>query len=83
MFKHKNCIIQNTPSEKFPEMVTITKTPKVRVVLEGRRYITLEKAFLAIELLESERLISSKEKYVQSELADIVILEETEILFHS
>ena len=83
MFKHKNCIIQNTPSEKFPQMVTITKTPKVRVVLEGRRYITLEKAFLAIELLESERLISSKEKYVKSELSEIVILDETEMLFES
>ena len=83
MYKHKNCIIENSPSEQFPDMVTITKTPKVRVILEGRRYITLEKAFKAIELLESERLISSKEKYVQSELADIVILEETEILFES
>jgi hypothetical protein len=81
MFKHKNCIIQTTPSEKFPHMVTITKTPKVRAELLDRRYITLEKAFQAIELLESERLISSKEKYVHSELSDIVVLKETDLIF--
>ena len=81
MFKHKNCIIQNTPSEQFPTMVTITKTPKVRAELMDRRYITLEKAFQAIELLESERLISSREKYVKSELEDIVVLKESELVF--
>lgn len=81
MFKHKNCIIQNTPTEKFPSMVTITKTPKVRVELLDRRYITLEKAFQAIELLESERMISSREKYVKSELEDIVVLKESELVF--
>lgn len=81
MFKHKNCIIQNTPSDQFPQMVTITKTPKIREALLDRRYVTLEKAFLAIELLESERMISSREKYVKSELEDIVILEETQTVF--
>jgi len=80
-YKHRNCIIESTPSDQFPEMVTIIKTPKIRQELQTRRYITLEKAHLAIETYESERLISSREKYVKSELSEIVILEESEILF--
>ena len=28
-WKHRNCIIELTPSELIPNMVTITKTPKV------------------------------------------------------
>jgi hypothetical protein len=75
-YKHRNCIIQTTPSEKFPQLVTITQTPKLRGDFLNRRYITLEKAFLAIELFESERLISSKTKYVKSQLQDVVVLEE-------
>ena len=77
-YKHRNCIIVPTPTEKFPTMVTVTKTPKLRSYFQDRRYISLEKAHIAIEAYESERLISSKEKYVKSELEDIVVLEESE-----
>jgi hypothetical protein len=75
-YKHRNCIIQTTPSEKYPEMVTITKTPKMRSDFEGRRYLTLEHAHKAIELFESERMINSKLKYVKSQLQDVVVLED-------
>ena len=61
-------------------MVTIIKTPKVRSYFVERRYISLEKAHLAIETFESERLISSKEKYVKSQLSDVVVLAENENL---
>lgn len=80
IYKHRNCIIEDTPTESFPEMVTITKTPKVRSYFVDRRYISLEKAHMAIELFESERLISSKEKYVKSQLQDVVVLGENENL---
>ena len=80
IYKHRNCIIEDTPTESFPEMVTITKTPKVRSYFVDRRYISLEKAHMAIELFESERLISSKEKYVKSQLQDVVVLAENENL---
>ena len=30
IFKHRNCILERTPSDTIPEMVTITKTPKLR-----------------------------------------------------
>lgn len=73
-FKHRNCIIVSTPSEKFPELVTITKTPKIRKDFEGRRYLSLKKCFIQIELFESERLINSKESYVQAQLEDVVVL---------
>ena len=79
-YKHRNCIIVDTPTDSFPDMVTIVKTPKVRSYFVDRRYISLEKAHLAIETFESERLISSKEKYVKSQLSDVVILAENENL---
>ena len=74
-YKHRNCIIEHTPTEKHTEMVTVVKTPAVRKDFEGRRYLTLEHAHKAIELFESERLIKSKENYVKKQLKEVVILE--------
>ena len=76
MYKHRNCIIEDTPTDKFTEMVTVTKTPKMRSYFEGRRYLTLKHAHTAIEVWESERLINSKEKYVKSQLEDVVVIEQ-------
>jgi len=78
MYKHRNCIIEDTPSDKYPTMVTITKTPKLRSYFQDRRYLTLKHAHTAIELFESERLINSKEKYVKSQLEEVVVLSENE-----
>ena len=75
-YKHRNCIIQTTPSDKYPDMVTIIQTPKMRSDFEGRRYLTLEHAHRAIELFESERMINSKAKYVKSQLSEVVVLED-------
>ena len=75
-YKHRNCIIVETPSESFPDMVTIIKTPKIRKDFEGRRYLHLDKAFIQIELFESQRLINSKEKYVKAQLQDVVVIDE-------
>lgn len=74
-YKHRNCIIEQTPTESFPNMVTIIKTPKLRSDFQGKRYINLEKAFLQIELFESNRLIRSKEKYVKAQLSEVVVVE--------
>jgi len=76
IYKHRNCIIETTPTEKYKEMVTITKAPKVRGDFLNRRYLTLSHAHKAIELFESERLINSKLKYVKSQLQDVVVVEE-------
>lgn len=80
IYKHRNCIIELTPSEKYPSMVTVVKTPKLRSYFQDRRYLTLKHAHTAIETFESERLISSKEKYVKSQLEDVVVLSENENL---
>ena len=76
IYKHRNCIIETTPTEEHGEMVTITKTPKIRNDFEGRRYLTLSHAHKAIEMFESERLINSKLKYVKSQLSEVVVGEE-------
>ena len=75
-YKHRNCIIELTPTEQYGELVTIIKTPNIRKDFEGRRYLTLKHAHKAIELFESERLINSKSKYIKSQLKDVVIIEE-------
>ena len=75
IYKHRNCIIELTPTEQYTEMVTITKTPKIRKEFEGRRYLTLEHAHKQLETYESERLIKSKENYVKKQLKEVVIVE--------
>ena len=76
IYKHRNCIIETTPSEQHPDMVTITSTPKLRNHFLDRRYITLTHAHKAIELFESERLINSKTPYIKSQLQDVVVIED-------
>jgi len=76
VYKHRNCLIVQTPTEKYPEMVTITKTPKLRDTFLNRRYVSLEHAHKQIELFESERLISSKDKYIKSQLSEVVVVDE-------
>ena len=76
VYKHRNCIIETTPTDKYPDMVTITKTPKLRGDFLNRRYLTLNHAHKAIELFESERLINSKGKYIKSQLSEVVVIED-------
>lgn len=76
--KHRNCIIKDTPTEKFPNMVTVTKAPKIRKDFIERRYITIEKCVEHIESWESERLINSKETYVKQQLREVVVVDETQ-----
>ena len=76
IYKHRNCIIETTPSEEHNDMVTITKTPNLRNDFLNRRYLSLSHAHKAIELFESERMIKGKGKYVKSQLQDVVVIEE-------
>ena len=77
--KHRNCIIQNTPTDKFPNMVTVIKAPKLRGSFLDSRYISLERCVEHIELVESERLINSKETYVKQQLAEVVVVDDTQV----
>jgi len=78
-YKHRNCIIVNNPTDQFPNMVKVIKTPKLRKDFLDRRYIDLDKAVQAIETFESERLINSKETYVKAQLNEVVVVDDTQV----
>ena len=69
--KHRNCIITPTPTEKFPQMVTITKTPKVKEIFNTRKYVTQAHAIIAIDTWEAESLIGRGSKKVREELIEL------------
>ena len=71
MTKYKNIIIENTPTEAFPNLVTMTKTPKNKAVFMGRKYITLEKAITAIDTHIAEELILKGGTKVKEELMEV------------
>lgn len=71
MQKYKNIIIEDTPSEQFPDMVTLTKTPKNKAHFQGKKYITITKAITAIDSFIAEELISKGGKKVAEELVEL------------
>ena len=81
--KHRNCIIVANPTEQFPHMVKVIKTPKIREIFLNRRYVNLSKCHLAIEAFESDRLINNKETYVKAQLEEVVIISEEEDYLNS
>jgi hypothetical protein len=64
--------IEKTPSEKFPDMVTITKGKTI-----NKKFITQSKAVAWIEAVAAENLIGRGKKKVKNELSSIGILTET------
>jgi hypothetical protein len=71
MTKYKNIIIESTPSEAFPELVTLTKTPKNKKAFLGRKYINLNKAITAIDTYIAEELIGRGSTKVREELTEL------------
>jgi len=68
---YKKCVIYNKPSEAFPEMVQITKTPKAINELLGSKWVTLNKAEIAIDTLLAENLIIYGAASVKKEIESI------------
>jgi len=66
MTRYKTYKIQETPTEKFPEMVTVVKGKKFE-----KKFINLEKAKLWIEVEQSLKLINKGAKKVEKELDTI------------
>jgi len=74
--KYKGITITNTPTDKFPQLVTFTKTVKKAKSVEGKKFLTLEKAMEYIDKLELElwemsttlRLEKQEAKKAQREL---------------
>jgi hypothetical protein len=71
MTKYKNIIIESTPTESFPELVTLTKTPKNKKIFLGRKYINLNKAITAIDTYIAESLIDKGRFKVREELTEL------------
>lgn len=69
--KYNQAHITNTPTEKYPTMVTITKTIKRLKGIEGRRFITLKHAQQAVDIERGEMIIERGAKKVKKELQSI------------
>lgn len=74
--KYKGVMVQETPSEKYPELVTLVKTQKKLKSIEGKMFLTFEKAQQYIDKMELElwesmtstRLEKSEAKVAKKEL---------------
>ncbi len=76
MTKYKNILIESTPTEAFPTLVTMTKTPKNKKEFLGRKYITLEKAILAVDTYLAEQLINRGTKKDAENLREALAFKE-------
>lgn len=76
MTKYKNILIESTPTESFPTLVTMTKTPKNKKEFLGRKYITLEKAILAVDTYLAEQLINRGTKKDAENLREALAFKE-------
>ena len=71
VWKYKNVKILYQPSEKFPDMVWIEKGPqKIKSIID-RRYITLEKAIIAVDVQGAENLIRGGKREAIRELQEL------------
>jgi len=71
MVKYKTYKIESTPSEKFPEMVTVIKGKSV-----NKKFINEYKAKVWIEAIIAENLINRGSKKVKGELSSIGLIPE-------
>ena len=71
MQKYKNILIEYTPPETFPELVTLVKTPKNKSTFMGRKYINITKAMTAIDSFIAEELIARGGSKVKEELVEL------------
>lgn len=76
MIRYQNHTLEETPTENFPTLVTITKGPK-KYGLVGRKYITEEKARIAVEVAKAESLIDRGGKQARKELQELGLAEES------
>ena len=79
MQKYKNIIIEYTPTDNFPELVTLTKTPKNKSTFMGRKYINISKAMTAIDTFVAEELIARGGSKVKEELVELLGIEVEDI----
>ena len=70
--RYLNHTIINTPTDTFPEMVTITKGAK-KYDLVDRKYITLHKAKIAVEVATVDTRIKNGAKQAKKDMESVVL----------
>jgi hypothetical protein len=68
--RYANCRIENTPTSSFPTMVQITKGPSRLKSIIGKRFVTLEKAILAVDEMNADTMIGRQRTTVRLEMAE-------------
>ena len=68
--KYGKFIIEDAFTEKYPEMVTITKAPAAYSSLIGKKYVSRERFITFIEGEKAEALIDKGAKAVKEELIE-------------
>ena len=70
-YKYKNVKIVDYPHPTFQTMVQIEKGPARLKDLLGRKYVTIEKAIIAVDVLSAESLIQKGYKEALKDMAEI------------
>ena len=68
--RYLNYTIINTPTDSFPEMVTITKGAK-KYDLVDRKYVNLHKAKIAVEVATVDTRIKNQAKQAKKDLVNL------------
>ena len=72
--KYGKFVIEDCPTDKYPELVTITVAPKMYDDFIGRKYITRAKCISTIEAVRTGDSIDKGAKSVAKELDSIGLL---------
>lgn len=70
-YKYKNVKFVDVPHDVFTTMVSIEKAPARLKDLIGRKYVTIEKAIIAVDVLSAESLISKGYKEAVREMQEV------------
>jgi hypothetical protein len=70
-YKYKNVKIVDYPHDTFTTMVQIERGPARLKDLLGRKYVTIEKAIIAVDVLSAESLIQKGYKEALKDMAEI------------
>jgi hypothetical protein len=68
--RYSNIRIEEIPSDKFPTMVQLSKGPARLKSLIGRKFISLEKAVLAIDTEAAISMISGQKTTAKLEMVE-------------
>jgi len=75
-YKYNNVKFVDIPTETYPTMVLIEKAPSKLRTLIGKRYITIEKAVKAVDILNAENLITRGTKKDTENLREALAFKE-------